>query len=155
MMARERGFTLIEMLIVVVIISILAGILLPKAVSFRSRARAASAVGSMSVVRNAAYNYNEGAGKWPANTSRGVVPTGLAVYLPSGFKFKQQDFDLLWKLQTVVTGGKTTTNQMVLVYPVTASLCTQIGSQLRGSKNPDLVIACTGSSPTITLYVDK
>ncbi|MEO8140331.1 MAG: hypothetical protein ABI742_11830, partial [Gemmatimonadota bacterium] len=95
------------------------------------------------------------AGKWPANTSRGVVPTGLAAYLPSGFTFKQKDFDLLWKLQTVVTGGKTTTKQMVLVYPLTATLCTLIGAQLRGVKNPDLVIACTGSAPTITLYVDK
>ena len=44
---------------------------------------------------------------------------------------------------------------MVLVYPVTTTLCAMIGSQLRGSKNPDLVIACTGSAPTVTLYVDK
>ena len=155
MTARERGFTLIEMLIVVVIISILAGILLPKVVTFRDRAVAASAVGSMAVVRNAAYHYNEGASTWPPNTARGVVPVGLATYLPSGFTFKQKDFDLLWKLQKVVSGGKTTTTQMVLIYPVTATLCTLIASELRGAKNPDLVIACTGAAPTVTLYVDR
>ena len=139
MTVREAGFTLIEMLLVVVIISILAGILLPKALTFRTRAVAARAVGSMAVVRNAAYQYSEGKGSWPPNTAKGVVPVGLSVYLPGGFTFKEQDFSLLWKLQTVVTGGKTTTKQMVLVYPVTATRCTLIPSQLRGASNPGII----------------
>jgi len=156
MTRRKSGFTLIEMMIVVVILSILAGILLPKVRDFRSRAISAKAIGAMSVVRTAAYQYNEATSSWPASGARGVIPAGFGPYLPAGFTFRQTpDFDLMWRRQNIVVGGRTTTQQMVLIYPGTAILCARIASQLGGSRNPDLVIACSGRTTTVTLYVDR
>lgn len=155
MTRRERGFTLIEMMIVVVILSILAGILLPKVRDFRTRAISARAIGAMSVARTASYQYNEATNTWPASGARGTIPAGLGTYLPAGFSFRQTDFDLMWRRQNVRVGGLRTTQQMVLIYPGTASLCSLIANQLGGSRNPDLVIACTGRTTTVTLYVDR
>lgn len=155
MTRRERGFTLIEMMIVVVILSILAGILLPKVRDFRSRAISAKAIGAMSVTRTAAYQYNEASNGWPASGTRGVIPAGLAPYLPAGFSFRESEFELMWRRQNVTINGVRSTQQMVMIYPSTATLCARIANQLGGSRNPDLVIACTGGTTTVTLYVDR
>lgn len=156
MTRHERGFTLIEMMIVVVILSILAGILLPKVRDFRRRAIASKAVGAMSVIRTAAFQYNEATANWPPNAARGTVPTGLGTYLPSGFAFTTTEFDLMWRVQTVRSGRITTQQQMVQVLPRNdAVLCAMIANQLGDIRNPDLVVACSGRNGSVTLYVDR
>jgi prepilin-type N-terminal cleavage/methylation domain-containing protein len=156
MSRRAAGFTLIEMMIVVVILSILAGILLPKTRDFRRRAIAAKAVGAMSVARTAAYQYNEATGGWPPSAGRGQVPAGLATYLPAGFSFAVPEFDLMWRVQNIRSGGTTTTQQMIQVLPQNDPvLCAEIGNQLGGGRNPSLVVACGGRNGSVTLYVER
>jgi len=54
----RRGFTLGELMLVVVIISILAGLAIPNYRLVVIKARAASALGDVNVVRTAAANYH-------------------------------------------------------------------------------------------------
>ena len=87
----ERGFTLIEVMTVLVILSVLLGVSIPKYQEVRKKAVAAWLLGSVMAVRNAAFQYNEATGAWPPATAAGRIPRGLAPYLPSGFTFTGTD----------------------------------------------------------------
>ena len=89
-----RGFSLIELLVVVLIISIIAAIAQPQMSQVIVKARAADAVSDMQVIRLAAYNYQSDTQTWPSEAAVGVVPTGLDAYLPAGFDFQKEDYVL-------------------------------------------------------------
>ncbi len=57
MTQREKGFSLIELLIVVAIILIIAAIAIPNLLSSRMAANEASAVGSIQAIKNAEFAY--------------------------------------------------------------------------------------------------
>ena len=63
---NEKGFTLIEMLIVVVIVAILAAISVPIYVEYVKTARASDAKTTISGVWQAAQVFYQDKGEWPA-----------------------------------------------------------------------------------------
>ncbi len=91
---RQQGFTLIELMIVVTIISILAALAQPQLHSVLLKARAAEAVATMNVVKVATLTYQGDVSAWPPETVAGVIPAGLAEFLPDGFSFTQEEYTL-------------------------------------------------------------
>lgn len=63
---NEKGFTLIEMLIVVVIVAILAAISVPIYVEYVKTARASDAKTTINAIWQAAQVYYQDKGEWPA-----------------------------------------------------------------------------------------
>jgi prepilin-type N-terminal cleavage/methylation domain-containing protein len=66
---RRRGFTLVELMVVIVIIGILAGSLLLVFSRSQARARSAVIIGDLRVLKSAATLYYMDNGSWPATTA--------------------------------------------------------------------------------------
>lgn len=72
---NRKGFTLVELLVVVAIIGILAAVLLPKLLGYTNNARVSRAMGDLASMRSVieAYAADEGKGYYPATTDIGTV----------------------------------------------------------------------------------
>jgi type IV pilus assembly protein PilA len=64
--AQEKGFTILEVMLVVAIIGILAAIAFPAYLSYIPRTQVSEAVNLLSASRHAVLEYRANAGKWPA-----------------------------------------------------------------------------------------
>ena len=80
----ERGFTLIELMIVVAIIAILAGILIPNFVNARSQAQTAACESNMRSIATALELYYADNQVYPTASSAAVVP---ALFTVSGVAY--------------------------------------------------------------------
>jgi len=89
-----NGFTIIELLTVVLILAILAGIALLKYLDLRNQARAAQVAGDFRSVMVASYNYYSDHDAWPPDGAPGVVPPALVQYLPASFTFSRPEYTL-------------------------------------------------------------
>lgn len=94
MTGNRRGFSLIELLVVLLIIGTLAGIAIPNLQRALLRARAVDAMSDLNVVRVALENYRADENTWPPDQNRGTIPPGLDAYLPGGFDFNREDWIL-------------------------------------------------------------
>ena len=91
---RRRGFTLVELLVVTAIVGILTGLAIPNLRTVLLRARATELAGDMEVVRVATLSYNAERLTWPEESSTGTVPPDLASFLPEGFSFSRDGYEL-------------------------------------------------------------
>ena len=152
MRLNRRGFTLIEMLIVVVIISILARVAVPKVRAMHQQAKAAKIVGDLKLIITAAYSYQATTNNWPPSSGWGVIPVGLAPYLPTGFTFSPTDYKLSW--QVVSSGGaKPVIYGISQVQVVDALICPKVTGLLGGARNAALSSSCPSS--VAGLFVDR
>jgi prepilin-type N-terminal cleavage/methylation domain-containing protein len=81
-MKLPRGFTLIELMVVVIVLSLLASIALLKYIDLRNSAIATQMSQELRAVQVAAFNYYAEKEEWPPETGAGAVPVGLAPLLP-------------------------------------------------------------------------
>lgn len=96
-MTRRRGFTLIEIMVVIVVLGLLSSIAVLKYIDLTRTAFTAKIVGEFTAVRLAAYNYEaDHPNQWPADRGPGVEPPELAGYLPTGFNFASPTYQLDW-----------------------------------------------------------
>ena len=100
----KNGFTLIEVLIVVVIVGVLTRIALPQMHEVRVRARAAAVRADFQVVRHAAENFYADNVRWPSDLDAGVTPPDLIGDLPGGFNFDRGEYLLNWENWTLPNG---------------------------------------------------
>jgi prepilin-type N-terminal cleavage/methylation domain-containing protein len=93
----RAGLTIVELLLVMVIVSILAGLAIPNYQNVVTKARAADLLGRIDVVEVAAQNYLGDNNTWPTEAGTGVIPAGVGTYLPENFSFTGPDFQLDWE----------------------------------------------------------
>lgn len=101
---RRGGFTLVELLVVVLVVAILARVAIPSYRRYVYAARAATVVAEIHTVRIAAYAYHAETGAWPPDVNRGIVPPELAPYLGGGFTFVRDRYLLDWENWTLPDG---------------------------------------------------
>ena len=90
---RRAGFSLIELLTTMVVISILAAIAIPNFRESIARADARKVVTDVSAIRTALYEYREDAGQLPRTARWGVVPPELVPYLNNvEFEYKTIEY---------------------------------------------------------------
>ena len=108
--SRRAGFTLVEMLLVVVIVSVLAGLAIPNYQVVVTKAKAANILGQIDVVNHAVQSYLGDNNSWPAESTDGVVPPGIVNYLPANFAFSGEDYQLDWENGGGLIGVAVVTN---------------------------------------------
>ena len=94
MIRDERGFTLVEIAVVVLIISILAGLAQPHYRLIRTRANAAQAVSELDNLRSAVVRFQGLNHMWPPEATEGVIPVGLEAQLQDGYSFTRSGYTL-------------------------------------------------------------
>jgi prepilin-type N-terminal cleavage/methylation domain-containing protein len=95
-MRSRRGFSFIELLTVMIVIGILAGIALLRYRDFTNEALAARIATDMETVRLAALNHYSETDTWAAESADGQVPAELVRYLPEGWQFDAGSYSLDW-----------------------------------------------------------
>jgi prepilin-type N-terminal cleavage/methylation domain-containing protein len=94
MTRRRRGFSLIELVWAMTIIAILSGLVLPKLNDLIRRAKAVRITGDFDTVKFAVLSFYTDSLRYPPEVGAGVVPPGLASYLPTTFKWVKPDYTL-------------------------------------------------------------
>ena len=135
MKQRRGGFTIVELLTVMIVIGVLASIPVFKYIDLRHRAQAAQAAGDLQAVRIAAYSAWYETGVWPAEVGPGTVPPGLVQYLPLNFSFTRPEYTLDWESFVPPGGGPSASMQVGVVITssdprLQAALQQQLGTRL-------------------------
>ena len=79
MKAIQKGFTLIELMIVIAIIGILAVIALPAYQDYTARAQVSEAISLMEGQKSAVVEYYADKGAWPANNEQAGIATNTSI----------------------------------------------------------------------------
>lgn len=79
--ARRAGFTLLEMVVVLVVLAVLAAIGVVRSGDMARRSQYASTYAGMQAIAKSADMYKAEFGVFPPNAANGVAPTELALYL--------------------------------------------------------------------------
>ncbi len=119
------------------IVGILAGLAIPNIRTMQLRARAAEVAGDVDVVRVATVSYNGDVHAWPADAPQGSVPPELSGFLPEGFSFQGNGYELKFE-NFALPGGlpfepQTTQIIAVTVVSETDELSNAIHELLSGS----------------------
>ncbi len=101
---KRRGFTLVETVTVMMVVSVLTRIAIPQAQGILTQARATEVRAAFSVVEESATRYSIDNNPWPNDTEPGVVPPELVPGLPSGFSFDRDRYQLDWENWALPSG---------------------------------------------------
>lgn len=95
-MRARKGFSIPELLVVLILLGLLVRLGFPRYTELRAKAQARAVVGDVLAIRVAAYNYNTEKQSWPGDVGMGTVPPELAPLLPIDFTFQRQHWALDW-----------------------------------------------------------
>ncbi|HEX9886563.1 MAG TPA: prepilin-type N-terminal cleavage/methylation domain-containing protein [Longimicrobiales bacterium] len=107
MSARDRqGFTLAELMVVVFIVGIVAGLVIPNVRKALFRADAAHIMGDVYTIRDAAHRALTETGRFPGAGGVGTVPADMESALPDGFEFQYKGVRYMWMSITLPSNIK-------------------------------------------------
>lgn len=92
----RRGFTFVEMLVVMVVMGILASIAVLKYIDLRNHAVAAGITREVDAIRLGAYSHWADHETFPAEAGSGLVPAAMVSYLPQNFSFSRGQYAYDW-----------------------------------------------------------
>lgn len=93
----ERGFTAVELMVVLAILAVLVRIAIPVYQGVARDAVASQVLGDFNAIRAAAVAQFEATGQYAPDGVTGVVPQGMAPFLPRDFKFTKPNYQLDWE----------------------------------------------------------
>ena len=128
--ARRVGFSIVELLVVVVMLGILAAIAVPMYQKVTYRARAASIIHDFHVVRTAAFQYQAESHTWPPDDWQGRVPEELEQYL-DGVRFRGAGYVLDWENWDYEDGPVLGISAVVEDEPLKGALLALLGEETR------------------------
>ncbi len=137
---NRRGFTLVELLIVVVVLVVLAGVAVLKYIDLRATAQTAAVAGDIRSVTVAVFNFYAEYEAWPEESGPGQVPSGLGKFLPGGLNedLTRPDYTLDYeniKLEgTPLIGVSVSTTNLKLQNKLLSTFATKSPFFLNGSK---------------------
>jgi prepilin-type N-terminal cleavage/methylation domain-containing protein len=99
-MRRRRGYSLIELLTVLLVLAALTRLAVPRFRDVKRRALAAEILGDIDMLRIAFINYHADTGAYPPDYGPGTVPTELLNYVPKGTDFVRGNYTLDWETWT-------------------------------------------------------
>ncbi|HET8623303.1 MAG TPA: prepilin-type N-terminal cleavage/methylation domain-containing protein [Gemmatimonadales bacterium] len=146
----RRGFTLVELLVVFVVLTVLASMMVMRYIDLKHRAISAKATADMDIVRKAGYARYYDAGAWPGGGGAGVIPADLQPYLPNSFSFVRPEYTLEWENFTPPGGGSSASYQVGVRLTSANTRLMQTLAQTIGSRSPyvmlgsDLVVIVVG-----------
>ena len=148
--AGRGGFSLIELLMAVSIIGIIAGLAIPNMRQMVFRARATEVAADLEVVRVATVNYNGNVFQWPPEAGPGAIPPQLEGYLPEGFSFQGNGYELDFENWPLPGGlpGDPSTRQLIGITVTAAEdqLSNAIAELLGGS-----IVFTVGNAHTVVI----
>jgi prepilin-type N-terminal cleavage/methylation domain-containing protein len=134
MIRRRQGFTIIELMTVMIVIGLLAGIAILKYIDLRHRARAVQVAADLETVRLAAYSAWYEHNTWPTEAASGQVPADLVPYLPANLSFANSDYTLDWENFAPPDGGPSGGMQIGLVITDSTPRMQRALEQMLGNK---------------------
>jgi prepilin-type N-terminal cleavage/methylation domain-containing protein len=140
MRRARRGFSFIELLVVLIVMGILASLAVLKYIDLKHRAKSAQVIGDLQAVRLAAYNVWYETGTWPADAGAGTIPAGLVPHLGTGFTFSKPDYTLDFENFVPPDGGATGTYQLGVVFTSTDTRLINTLIKNLGNKAPFFVL---------------
>ncbi len=111
----RRGWTIIELLMVMLILGILVNIAVPGLRLIRRRAEAAHIIGDMRVIHVAALAAHADRGVYPPTDDWGSVPPPFVPALPEGFEFRYGEAMYRWHRYAAPDGSPMDPSQTELL----------------------------------------
>jgi prepilin-type N-terminal cleavage/methylation domain-containing protein len=136
MSRRRHGFTIIELMMVMIVMGLLSGMAILKYIDLRHRARAAEVAADLQAVRLAAYGAWYEHNTWPTDAGPGQVPADLVAYLPTNFSFAKAEYTLDWENFVPPGGGPSGGMQLGVVVTASTPRLRKTLEQTLGSRLP-------------------
>lgn len=111
MTSKQKGFTLIELMIVVAIIGILAAVAIPAYSDYMKRSKVAEAINLLAGLKTGALEFKDNKGYFPAVTSLTSVTSGKYTSVVAqkdtvSYSASMKDTAITGELILMYTGGK-------------------------------------------------
>ncbi len=137
---ERRGFTIVELLVVMLVIGILASMMVMRYIDLKHRAISAQATSAMDNVKMAAYSRFYETGQWPQAVGAGIVPSELVPYLGAGFSFKKSNYTLEFENFAPPGGGPSASYQVAVKLTTTDERLRHTMIQVIGGRSPYIVL---------------